>query len=532
MKRCAQLCLSIVLLAPAVEAAEIELTIVRPEPDWLLLPTHLQPCALPSGLRLETCPTQVYPEGVPMEEEESLVAELSPLIAAGDYEAVLARIRMDYPDELALLEAGDTEGFIRERMPTGGPGQGVSFSEPPAPPRLQQSALSPVSRDLRPENSPSRLAERQGRVEPDFISAGLLYVIGQSYVALQRYAPAEAAFHLALVGLPNHVRALEALGILYLQAEHYADARSYLARAVELGRNTAHVHAALGYLELKTYRYWSAGHMFQRALTLDPRNRTALRGLLHALTETGEHAKARALVEQLLRDEPDDPDLWRYRARVALATNDRTAAVASLETALRLGDDSIENRRACAALHLESGNIARAIELLPGAAARGLEFGLVDQALGWLASENRWDEFRTLAASVDRTALGAVEQSRLLTRRASLAMREGNRRAAGTVLQEALALDPLNGDALVALGQIYRADRDLGRADLLFRRASAYGTARGSALMARAEVAVDQGDYEGALTHLRTVATENPASADLRRNIDLLEDLALLSTQR
>jgi Flp pilus assembly protein TadD len=133
---------------------------------------------------------------------------------------------------------------------------------------------------------------------------------------------------------------------------------------------------------------------------------------------------------------------------------------------------------------------------------------------------------------VDRTALGPVEQSRLLTRRASLALREGNRRAAGTALQEALTLDPLNGEALVALGRIHRADRDYGRADLLFQRAAAYGAARESALVARAEVAVDQEDYESAVTHLRTVATETPANADLRRNIDLLEDLALLRTQR
>jgi predicted Zn-dependent protease len=265
---------------------------------------------------------------------------------------------------------------------------------------------------------------------------------------------------------------------------------------------------------------------------LEPDNGGALRGLLHALTETREHAKARVLVEQLLRDEPDDPDLWRYRAQIALAANDRPTALASLETALRLGDDSAANRETCVALHMESGNIARAVELLQGSSARGVAFPLVDQALGWLANENEWEYFRELAASVDRGALGGVEQSRLLTRRASLAVRDGNRRAAGTALQEALALDPSNPEALLALGQIYRAERDYARAELLFRRASDYDSVRDDALVARAQIAIDEENFDGAIARLRNALALNPSRADLRRTIDVLEDLVLLRTQR
>jgi tetratricopeptide (TPR) repeat protein len=109
---------------------------------------------------------------------------------------------------------------------------------------------------------------------------------------------------------------------------------------------------------------------------------------------------------------------------------------------------------------------------------------------------------------------------------------DGNRRTASAALQEALALDPSNADALMALGQIYHGERDYGRADLMFQRASAYTPVRESALIARAEVAIDQQNFDGAIAHLRDVVTGNPARADLRRNIDLLENLLLLRTQR
>jgi Tfp pilus assembly protein PilF len=331
--------------------------------------------------------------------------------------------------------------------------------------------------------------------------------------------------------VPNHVRAHESLGMLYLRTERYDDARVHLARALELGRNTAHVHGALGYLEQKTRRYSAAATAFQKALALEPDSRTAQRGLLHALTETREYGKAQALVEQLLRAEPDDPDLWLYRAYIALAAGDRAPALASLETALRLGHDSIANRRACLELHIESGSIARAVELMRGSAVE-LPFALVDRALVWLANEREWDDFRALSAAVDRTALTGVEQSRLLTRRASLALDDGNRRAAGTALQEALALDPSNTDALMSLGRVFRAEGDLGRADLLFRRAASYTGVRENASVARAELAIEQESFDAALAILRNVVTINPARADLRRSIDVLEDVVLLSTER
>jgi tetratricopeptide (TPR) repeat protein len=540
MKRWAQLWSSIAVLAHTAHAAEVELEIAPPEPEWLLPPMS-QPCPLLGGGRIEACTTQLLPEGIVEAGEESLALELAPLIAAGDHEAILARARLNYGADLDLLEAGDIEGFLATRRPT----DGFKRTGPLVPPGSQfaraRSSINDPRNDLglgdespRPSGTATGNAVIPAREPslPDFISASILYVIGHSYFSLERYVPAETAFKLALTALPNHIRAHESLGMLNLRTERYADARVHLTRAAQLGRNTAHVHAALGYLEQKSRHYWAAANAFQKALALEPDNRTALRGLLHALTETREHAKAKVLVEQLLRDEPDDPDLWRYRAQIALAANDRATALASLETALRLGNDSVANRETCVALHIESGNVARAVELLQSSSARGVAFPLVDQALGWLANESQWDDFRELSTSVDRSALSGVEQSRLLTQRATLAVRDGNRRAATTALQEALALDPSNAEALMALGQIHRAERDYARAELLLRRASDYDAVRENALVARAQVAIDEENFAGAIAHLRNAVILNPARADLRRNIDVLENLVVLRTQR
>jgi tetratricopeptide (TPR) repeat protein len=525
-----------IVLAQAAHAAEIELETPPPEPKWLLYPELSPgPCALLGGYRLEACPKQLMPEGIANIGEQSLIIELEPLLAAGDYEAALRRIGLNYGPELLLLEAGDIDGFRATRKPTSGegtlrPGRGGRGRDTPTMNFTMDRSIVPTADGN--GDTPGRPEPRSRERLPDFVSASILYVIGHCYFSLQRDLPAETAFKLVLDALPNHVRAHESLAMLYLRSERYADAREHLATLAELGRNTAHVQSARGYLEQQTHRYSAAADAFQKALVLAPDDKGAQRGLLLALTETREHAKAKALVEQLLRKEPGDRDLWLYRAQITLQADDRTSALASLETALRLGDDSLGNRRACFELNMQSGNVARAVELLRGLSARELPFPLVDQALGWLANENQWDRFRELLASVDRASLDGVERSRVLTRRAALAMRDGNRRAAGTALQEALALDPSNPDALVALAQVHRAERDYQRAELLLRRASAYGATREAALVARAEVAIDQDDFDGALTLLRQIVAAAPGRQDVRRSVEVLEDLLLLRTQR
>jgi tetratricopeptide (TPR) repeat protein len=199
---------------------------------------------------------------------------------------------------------------------------------------------------------------------------------------------------------------------------------------------------------------------------------------------------------------------------------------------MRLGDDSVANKQVAATLHLERGSIARAVELLKSASTEDLDFQFMDQALAWLVYENEWDYFRDLLAAVDqrRSSLTELERSRLLTRRSSLQLRDGNQPAATASLQEAVELDASNGEALMALAQDYRDGRDYTRAELMFQRASTFDLYREGALVSLAQLAIDQQNFERALALLRDVVSRNPARMDVQRNVDLLENLVLAQT--
>jgi cytochrome c-type biogenesis protein CcmH/NrfG len=118
----------------------------------------------------------------------------------------------------------------------------------------------------------------------------------------------------------------------------------------------------------------------------------------------------------------------------------------------------------------------------------------------------------------------------MLTRRASLELHDGDRQAATTSLREAVALDASNAEALMILGQAYRDDRDYTRAELMFQRASTFELHRENALVSLAHLAIDQENFERALTLLRDVVSSNPARTDLQRNVDVLENLVLAQT--
>ncbi|HEX7237244.1 MAG TPA: hypothetical protein VF405_09805, partial [Gammaproteobacteria bacterium] len=313
------------------------------------------------------------------------------------------------------------------------------------------------------------------------------------------------------------------------QTERWEEARAHLTRAAELGLNTAQLHASLGYINYKTKNWWGMASAYQQAMAMEPDVRDWQSALLSALNETHQYAAGLALVEQMLQSEPNDPVLWVYRSAMALNTNERGLALASLETAMRLGDDSLANKQVAAALHMERGSIGRAVELLKSASAEDLDFQFMDQALAWLAYGNEWDYFRELLAAAENRArfLDNVEGSRLLTRRASLQLHDGNRRPAIATLQQAVDLDSSNAEALITLGEAYRDERDLNRAELMFQRASAFDLYRENALVSLAQLAIDQQNFERALTLLRDVASRNPARTDLQRNVDVLENLVL-----
>jgi tetratricopeptide (TPR) repeat protein len=479
MKRLIEFCLFLLLCCHTVNAADMDLQIQLPDMKMMLPPVS---------------PPQLQKEGMPLVEENEKVKDYFRYIDRGEYEEALAHLRISEGSTLELIENGDPDGQLRQRAVVGG--------------------IMPTTR-------------------ANQISAYLLYLIGHTYFSLEKYQAAETAFLSALGPLPDFIRVHESLGLLYMRMERYKEAQRHLSHAAGLGLHTAQLFGTLGYLNYQIENFWGAASAFQEALMLDPDNEQCKRGLLQSLSMTYQHQSALNLVESMLLEHPDDAGLWLYRGNAALQAGERDVALSSLETAIRLGDDTGSNLQVCAILHMEVGSIKRAVELLKtGFAREKLDFIFIDQAMTWLKQEEEWALLERLVDSVrkDWGSLDQLQRSKVLMREADISIHQGNESAAREALEEAITLDPSNAYALMSLAGIHHNNRNYNRAELLYQRASAYDLYRENALISLAQLALDQENFARALKILRDMLKEFPHRTDLNRNIESLENLVLLQS--
>jgi tetratricopeptide (TPR) repeat protein len=428
-----------------------------------------------------TSPTMFQREGVVAAEEQPFWRELWPLMRDGQYQEALDLFRQNYvvPDDME-----------------------------------QGKVHTPVT------NSGD-------------ISAALFYMLGHAYASLDQPLAAETAFKSALAYLPDYTRVHESLGLLYLRADRYDEAREHLSRAAELGLNTASLYGSLGYLDQVTNNPWGAVNAYQQAMMLDGDNEQWQHGLLHALDASHNFGSALALVEQLLKMRPDDADLWVYRAYLGQRAGDQQDALASLETAIRLGQDTAANLQVCATLHMQIGSVSRATELLRRGFLAGMDYMFVDQALAWLTRENEWADAEQLVDGVQQRLddLRDDQRSSLLTHEAEIAVHDARSDDARSALEEALDLDANNVAALMQLAALRASNGDYDQAELLYQRASTFEPQRENATLSLAQLAIDQNQYDRALDLLRDIVQRNPLRIDLRRNIETLENLVQLRSE-
>lgn len=357
---------------------------------------------------------------------------------------------------------------------------------------------------------------------PTATSAALDLLEAQLESVLGNYDRAVLSYESAILKLPQFTRAHAGLGTLYLVLGQPEKARAQLATALSLGATDVQTYAQLGYLNLKLANAWSAVSAYEQALVLEPDNRRWQRGLLTALIAAGNFASADALVGEMLGATPGQADLWQQRANLALKRGDTETAVASLEAAIRLGDENPVNRLTTAQLHLEHGSFARAADLLrENIAASAFDVVHVATLVRWLRQQNQLSYARILVDAVENklSNLDRRERSAYHGMRGELALAQGNGDAAIRAWRRALELDATNGDVLLSLADAYSARRDYIQAHLLYQRAETLPAVKRRAMIGRAQVLIDQGDYQAALEVLRAASRAFPDSHDIEANI-------------
>jgi tetratricopeptide (TPR) repeat protein len=165
---------------------------------------------------------------------------------------------------------------------------------------------------------------------------------------------------------PNHVEALNNLGVAYRKLGRFEDAFRAHERAVELSPGSAVAHDNLGGDAHALGRFDEALAHYDTALRLDPRSADALRNRGATLLELGRLDEAAGSLEASLGIEPDSAEAHHSLGTVLLRARRPAEAIAQFNEAVRLDPAHAEARN----------NLGMALEMtgrLPEAAAQYAE---------------------------------------------------------------------------------------------------------------------------------------------------------------
>jgi cytochrome c-type biogenesis protein CcmH/NrfG len=366
-------------------------------------------------------------------------------------------------------------------------------------------------------NSLEAAIARLREADREDASAALDFTLGNLYVQTNRLEDAEAAYRAAIEKHPRFRAALNNLGRVLLMQDRPDAAAEMFAGLLRDGQADAESLLLLGHAYDLGGKSLSAEGAFRQALLLAPDSGDARRGLARALLAQGRLTECAALLGELVREQPGASELWNLLAGASVERGRNDDAIVALETARRLdaatpsmlatlgdlyinagrpADAMIAYRAAFAAVDADAARRLRAVEALQ---ALG-EFDGARELLGDLRGE----------ADSQVQALPAGQQHALRRLEAAQARLEGRIDDARRLTEAVLADNPLDGDALLMLGELYREAGSVEEAVMTFERAARLSGFEARGLVRQAQAEIERGRYAVAVELLERAQAFDP----------------------
>lgn len=366
----------------------------------------------------------------------------------------------------------------------------------------------------------------------DFIVAYVLEQRGKSEEAIATYLRATEKF-------PKFRRAWSAMADAAIRSSDFDNAAKAASRVIALGGGDGSVWGILGVAHFKSERYVAAESAFRMATSLDPERANWVQGLAESFFAQERYADAAALLDPLIRAQPDSPELWLAQGRAFANLDDWQRAAENFEVVDSLGAAEPRTLSLLGGIYAKQelfGMSARAYLRAIRAATARSERRPIREALEvarYMIGADAYDEVRDLLAGIAASvgedtdaSLTLEEQQALLRVRASLAVATGDgNNEHEQILRELIALDPLDAQALILLGRKLGKDGKNAEAYASFERAAGIDKFRAEAQLRHAELLVRERDYREALPLLKSAYELRPRD-DVKSLLQDVERLA------
>lgn len=341
------------------------------------------------------------------------------------------------------------------------------------------------------------------------------FTLANIYFQTDELDAAGAACERAVASYPKYRRAWKTLAFVRVRQQDYPAAAAAFTKVLELGGGDAYTYGSLGIAYTQAQEFLGAETAFRMALLLDPESPDWKMGLANSFFQQRRYPEAVALCENLIADDPGRPELWEMQAKAFLYMGKPLEAAENFELAVEMGKASATSLNLLGDIYINEGLYDVAVERYDRAfvldPAKGAERAI--QAAQVLGSRGANDEAGRLIQHVEELAgeeLGEEQRKDLLKLRARLAVAAGQGDEEVAILEEIVAIDPLDGDALLLLGQHAERMGDVEQAIFYYERVQSLEDFEAAGALRHAQLLVRQGDYKGALPLLRRSQSLEP----------------------
>jgi tetratricopeptide (TPR) repeat protein len=358
----------------------------------------------------------------------------------------------------------------------------------------------------------------------DVTLAGIQFQQDKLPEALGNYQRAVAKF-------PSFRRAWRNLGIIHARLNQFDEAIRAFTKMIELGGGDGYAFGLLGFAYAAKQDYQAAETAYRNALLLQPDNNEWRLGLTRCVFKQEKHEDAATLLDPLIAKFPEKADFWLLQAHAYLGMKQNLRAAENLEVVDRLGKASLDTLYTLGDIYLSenlpdlaAGSYMRAIDADAGQpvarplrSAESLSARAAVPQARMVLSHLREKRYETMAED---------ERRKLLKLDARLGMAEGaGGEEAVKVLDEIVKLDPLDGEALMLLGQHYSRSQEPERAIFYYERAESLEAHEVEAKVRHAQVLVAMNRYSEAVPLLRRAQEVKPRES-VARYLEQVERLA------
>lgn len=378
-------------------------------------------------------------------------------------------------------------------------------------------------------NPAQAISELELAAKPDS-TAMFDFVLGNLYFQRDDAANAGKWYGLAVQKFPSYRRAHKNLGLIQIRDGKYDLAIHSFTKMIELGGGDALSYGLLGHAYAAKQDYLAAEAAYRNALLLQPDNPDWRLGLARTIFKQQKYEEAAALLNVLLEKNPDKAEFWMLQANAYVGMKQPLKAAENLEVVYRLGKGTPESLNLLGDLYVNESQL----ELAASAYLRAIDAGPGQsptkalRAAEVLSARGGTSQAKAVLTAIDQKL---AEQSndddrrKALKLRARLALADGDGAEAVKVMEEVVAQDPLDGDALMLIGGYYAKQGDGDRALIYFERAANLDAFEAQAKARQAQILVQKGKYSESLPLLKRSQEIKP-SEDIARYIEQVERLA------